>query len=60
MNTKKQNNLIRDSNPYTNKKPCVRCGGTERYNSPPYQCKFCQRKAANQRHADLAIAEQGD
>lgn len=42
-------------NPYTNKKPCVKCGGTDRYPTYPYQCKPCQRRRANQRNNDLAL-----
>ena len=47
----------RDRNPYTNKKPCIKCGSTERYSSPPYQCKPCQRKRANERNNTIAILE---
>ena len=57
---KYQSSNHREPNPHTNKKPCIKCGSTERYSTYPYQCKICQRKAANKRHVDMAIAEQGD
>ncbi len=56
---KNESSLVK-SNPYTNKKPCVRCGSTNRYSSRPYQCKVCQRKAVRQRQIDKDIMESQD
>ncbi len=57
MNNKDYTERYGKKNPYTEKKPCVNCGSTDRYALPPYQCKVCQRKRAIERHHTIALMD---